>query len=1053
MAKYKRWRVPRYPEEPSEESWYYPSDQKLHVHVPESKYGYRDSTTNEMPEWMQGMPFAVQALLYPAATIEDYPTNTPGWASTLRAYEYYGFLQSPLAAVYVESMFNTAYRAGYIPTSLLDQAPSGYGMYTYAGRQADAQQSAGSWAARAAGATGSTARAYDMTQMYLWNARSAYWGEQEQWAPTAMMWGAARLSSYAAGGNAYLLRAYGFPFVGAASKLSAGAAQAPDIWAASAINAQHTTNVINTSSMFFAGQTPTYQEEFVGGIMNWTIAQTILWDLLAGPKKGFGATMAATAGISMSQAGMGILSDTLTSMAVRNMWGQTPIQPGGEGNVYANLITGAGLTAGGLAYQESIYGLAATARGYQTPLEAWSRMSVGQQMQQQQMGGEIPSTIPRASMGAGGGISLLTGLGMILAYETLVAPPLEKLLEQNTQAGTWQQLAGEIAIEGIGPALMIGLGSKVVGPALPSLAFKLLSATSQAAISQEIATTGVSLATALLPKGVGAALGGISSVAGPIGLAILGLQAGSFVKNMYDIGVTSLLHAYQSTGQGYVVQPIMDKMSEINTMFQPPTLTGPLGQIQAATQGGSEWINQQIASNKMVSAFIDSMTPMLETIQNPFVALTQPFVDYNKWTAFGEAAQGLGAQYGMTPGIANSFLAQGYRDTQQAIGITYGQATYDAFYQNSANAGRLYAMVNYYDEQALNEYLGQYAQPGMFDAVVAEAARWGAKAVASPNPFQTTNEYDRDAAQKARVVGRLVGMGYSEAAAESAYRAGYGNYPDTWTKEQNEAAKDMIYDPTTGMTTTPSVLHHGRGIPWPREVQVASNLWYKQYGETQQRAQNIIGDREQPASTRRAVAEWAQKNIPKRPSYSVWSGPQNMPEGTIPEYSDTYAEYKYGKAYTLWIEQGMNPNLKPEKSDYAAQGGIQGITTTPTTISTSEYGQPEQVSVTPLPIANMPHGLDYRLPLETFGTDLSNMRMSPSPMGMMVEKPARKIEGSTTAQLMPQIHKAVKDAVFWLGESGSLMRCPDDWDFNQRSAIIDALWSQLSLAIYDASRR
>jgi hypothetical protein len=149
----------------------------------------------------------------------------------------------------------------------------------------------------------------------------------------------------------------------------------------------------------------------------------------------------------------------------------------------------------------------------------------------------------------------------------------------------------------------------------------------------------------------------------------------------------------------------------------------------------------------------------------------------------------------------------------------------------------------------------------------------------------------------------------------------------------------------------------------------------------------------------------------------------------------------------------------------AAQHGIEGISTTPTSIMVSEHGQPESVSIKPLPSAgNKPmRGLDYRFQLEYesvvqgalggSGVLTGSARTGPTPLQMMMEHPARPIEGSVNAQMLPLIQKTVRDQVYWMTEGNALMGNPDTWDYGLTGAIVEQLWSAFSIKLYDSTKR
>jgi len=286
----------------------------------------------DLPPWLQRT--LVQLLRYPESWITE-PYATPEWITNWRQASWAGWAApASLAPFYATTMVTTAMRAGWIPQGMPE--------YTYATRQTMALQTAADY-----NLYGSQ---YGKMQTNLWQARAAYWGAQQQWAPIAEAWGAARLASFVFP-EFGMIRAFGFPFYGAAQRLTTAAAMAP--YVREAMQYPGALERIQRSSTFWAGQYgqpgapfgEALTAQLISGFGEWTAAQTLLWGLR--PGAGLLSTLKATAFISWTQAGLGLIADPLATLAVKQMWG-IPTSPQERFEIGVQIGIGAGMIGAGI---------------------------------------------------------------------------------------------------------------------------------------------------------------------------------------------------------------------------------------------------------------------------------------------------------------------------------------------------------------------------------------------------------------------------------------------------------------------------------------------------------------------------------------------------------------------------------------------------------------------------------------------------------------------------------------------------------------------------------
>lgn len=271
--------------------------------------------------------------------------NTPEWGRQWSGFGWAGFMApASLAPYYAWSMVQRAYRAGYIPTEWAEQPSGGYGMFTYAGRETQAESQAATYQLNQI-LTGQAGSNYNASQAALWLGRASYWNLQQAFTPMAEAWSATKLLSYVSP-EAYIIRALGFPFYGGIQTMLAGYAQAPYVQAALALDPT-ARGRMQQSSMFFAGQYPSLAEELIGGVGEWTIAQMIGWGATA-PKGRRLASMKSALPLSLIQPGLQMLMGPISTMATRAAWGEPIFYNEAERRTVAfDIALGTGLTTAG----------------------------------------------------------------------------------------------------------------------------------------------------------------------------------------------------------------------------------------------------------------------------------------------------------------------------------------------------------------------------------------------------------------------------------------------------------------------------------------------------------------------------------------------------------------------------------------------------------------------------------------------------------------------------------------------------------------------------------
>ena len=302
----------------------------------------------EVPEWFTDLPLDAQQALVELGVVpaewvsdSDYAGKPPDWVTQIRSAGYWGFL-SPvgLGPLYAGSMLTRAFTAGWLTNYGLD--PGGYG---YQARSDAALMSATSYAQWATGGAlyGNALNAnYMMSQSSLWAARGAYYNFQQAWTPAAEAWGGVRIASYF-NPQAWGVRAFGFPFYGAAQQIGAGQAMGPFVQ--QALTQDPTAiNRIMASPTFWPYQYQDLRSAILGGVVEWTGLQMGLWALQGklGGMRGLS--------VGFTQAGLGLMMEPVATMVNRASVGIPMFLNEGEmWNVITQEVLGVGLLAGGVA--------------------------------------------------------------------------------------------------------------------------------------------------------------------------------------------------------------------------------------------------------------------------------------------------------------------------------------------------------------------------------------------------------------------------------------------------------------------------------------------------------------------------------------------------------------------------------------------------------------------------------------------------------------------------------------------------------------------------------
>ena len=269
--------------------------------------------TTEPPQWFKDFPEPIQSAwvaagLCPKSWAPSGFSYAPQWANDWgETGKIEWAAPAGLAPWYSMSMITRAYREGWIPG-----APE---LWTYQGRVQQAELTSGSYAV-AAGLSGfGPTKTYDQMQSLLWGARAAQYQFQQGFGPAAEAYSALRLYSFV-NPDFSPIRMFGFPFYNAAQQIGVGAEMTPYMRQAASLYPSLTQQKIQTQTGFWPGQ---YQEtgaQLLSNFGEWTVAQSLTWKLLRG------TSFRETAGVSLVQTGLAMMTPPLSTMAVRSMWGQ-----------------------------------------------------------------------------------------------------------------------------------------------------------------------------------------------------------------------------------------------------------------------------------------------------------------------------------------------------------------------------------------------------------------------------------------------------------------------------------------------------------------------------------------------------------------------------------------------------------------------------------------------------------------------------------------------------------------------------------------------------------
>jgi hypothetical protein len=296
--------------------------------------------SKEFQEWYDSLPDWLKEFFVASGIVPRDWAGAPDWAESIQFAKGFGFLGGALTTLgpgYAAGMGIRAARAGYLPpelAGLIGVTPD----FTYMERALSAQQTADYYGARyqyanqldmwSAAMWGKPVSArslgwedYYRAQTGLWTARASYWEQQQVGTPESLLTSSGKFASYLVP-EASWLRVYGFAFSSATQQIEAGAAMAPGIRAAMAVNPALTMQKLR-SPMFWPGQLPSPIEVVVGSWIEWTAIQGVGLGLGRGQGT-LGERVMGTMGPNLIQVGIGTAIDAFATEAVWRQWGVTP---------------------------------------------------------------------------------------------------------------------------------------------------------------------------------------------------------------------------------------------------------------------------------------------------------------------------------------------------------------------------------------------------------------------------------------------------------------------------------------------------------------------------------------------------------------------------------------------------------------------------------------------------------------------------------------------------------------------------------------------------------
>ncbi len=297
----------------------------------------------EPPEWFSALAIPIQRLAIRAGAPQEWlstrPKYQPEWVTRGQEWRSMMFFSpAGLGPSYLYGMYERAARAGWIA------APADSEAWMYSGRISTAEKQYATWAMHPA-QLGRTPTAWQQYGGQGALANRAYWQfQQDDWTSIQMGWSGWRAMS-AASGQGAMVRALGFPFADSAQRLMGGAAMAQYMRGLPQERAQYTSG-------WWMGQPETPAEMLFGSIGQWTIAQTAGWtlrDIARGGLGAVGAGLRTSMGIQALQPWLGATMTNLSSLAVRQMWGQPltrdELQQMNQTNVIGGFAFNVGLAA------------------------------------------------------------------------------------------------------------------------------------------------------------------------------------------------------------------------------------------------------------------------------------------------------------------------------------------------------------------------------------------------------------------------------------------------------------------------------------------------------------------------------------------------------------------------------------------------------------------------------------------------------------------------------------------------------------------------------------
>ncbi len=325
----------------------------------------------EKPEWWDDLPVSLQQALVAAGVgdeswITGVTADNPFTPNIFEAYQAAGGLGYILAGLsgtglypaYAASLLSLTQRAGWTLGAPFE--------YTYAGRQTMAQNTATDYSQRFLSGYAQLynpgLQDYFNAQTNLWQARANYWQTQQTMAPFKATWTALKFLTYLTPALGPI-RAFGFPFIGAAMQLASAESMMGNVQAAYAADPTWTMQVLQRQNTVFSAfqVQPIWgaQGQFASSVGEWTVAQMLTWSLKSGvisqlEGQGFRAgvlgAVRQTLGFSLIQPGLEFLISGMVEQYIALRSG-IPLTQEQQWTILQKEALGLGFTGAGLASQ------------------------------------------------------------------------------------------------------------------------------------------------------------------------------------------------------------------------------------------------------------------------------------------------------------------------------------------------------------------------------------------------------------------------------------------------------------------------------------------------------------------------------------------------------------------------------------------------------------------------------------------------------------------------------------------------------------------------------